>query len=149
MGGVRHVYLTSYQLSHALPDGVLRCQCTVYPPKGYEHYPKVDWTDIRQGDGSWIRPRVFMDQFDPPKAYHDALMKLYESRIIEATSWAVNLQSDVALCCWCPYDRAAQRQLHEHGSFICHTEVLGEFLENRIGLRVWRDADRAKMLSLS
>lgn len=145
---MRHVYLTSYLRSHALPEGVTAYSCTVYPPRGYEHYPKIVWTDIRNG-GAWTRPRNFIGLPDPPAAYHDALYALYVTRLDEARAWAASLLSDVALCCWCPYDRSAQRQLEDHGSFICHTEVLAEFIERELGLRVWLDFDRRRMKALA
>ena len=140
-----HVFITSFQLSHELPAGVSKHAVTVYAPKGYEAYSKIDWTDIRQADGTWTRPRNFVGEPDPLASYWRALFELYDSRRAEAERWRDGLLGDVALCCWCPHDRAAQRQLAEHGSFVCHTGPLGQWIETRLGLRVWYDQARREM----
>lgn len=144
---LRHVYLTSFFLSHCLPPGVEPMSVAVYQPRGF-NYPKVAWADIRPDGEHWIRPRDFISQPDPLKAYHDALFALYESRIEAARYWANTLQNDVALCCWCPNDRAARRQIEQFGSFVCHTAVLSEFIFRRLGLAVWEDGDRRHMAVL-
>lgn len=116
----------------------------VYQPKGYK-YPKVAWTDIRDASGKWTRPREFLDHDDPALAYFDAMLAHYDARLDEAREWAQNAPDKVALCCWCPYDRAAKRQIEEFGSFICHTGPLGLFIEDRLGVTVTYDIDRDKM----
>ena len=143
---MRNVYLTSFFRSHELP--AVPHSCAVYPPKGYEHLPKVAWTDIRDDTGRWIRPRDFIMQPRPLQAYRDALYAQYLGRLDEARAWAQGLIWDVALCCWCPYDKAARRQLEQFGSFVCHTAVISEFVENELGLRVWEDGDRRRMAVL-
>ncbi len=154
MGGdapamIRHVYLTSFQKSHALPPGVELRSAAVYQPTGYA-YPKVDWTDIRADGHHWIRPRDFIGNHEPLLAYRQALLNVYLGRLDAARAWAQSLTSDVALCCWCPYDKAAQRQLHQFGSFVCHTAVVGEFIYNFLDdLRVWEDEDRRSMAVLT
>lgn len=136
-----HALITSFRRSHELPVPVF--SAAVYQPQGY-NYEKADWCDIRR-DGAWIRPRDFVGQGDDPLLlYHNALLNLYAERAHEISNWLDGVGNDFALCCWCPYDRAAQRQLHEHGSFVCHTAVIGEVLEN-FGVRVWYDDDRRRM----
>jgi len=94
--------------------------------------------------------------------YHDTLLEMYEQRYhLEArgTGQAVELEgvlggayfggdgeNDVALCCWCPYDKAAKRQLADYGSFICHSWPVESFLKE-LGVEVVRDADREQMVS--
>lgn len=147
--------MTSFQRSHGLTMPVF--SAAVYQPKGYE-LPKADWTDIRR-DGRWIRPRDFVTESgvyvgDPLESYARALFELYDSRIEEAQRWFHEVAQDyhtlggIALACWCPYDRAAQRQLGEHGSFVCHTGPLGSWIESRLGHRVWNDTDRARMKAI-
>lgn len=145
---MKNVYLTSFFKSHGLPDGVVPYSAAVYQPKGYG-YPKVPWTDIRPDGGQWIRPREFLSEANPLDGYRKALLDLYGGRKDEACAWRDSLAHDVALCCWCPYDRAAQRQLGDFGSFVCHTAVLGEFIYNELGVAVWEDADRRKMAVLT
>jgi hypothetical protein len=123
----------------------------MYQPKGYL-YDRLDWALIGQPDGSgWIRPRNFIQRADPLSAYHDALLMQYIGRTETAKAWFDYMDDTfdgVTFCCWCPHDRAAQRQMEEHGSFVCHTDVLAEFIETRLGHRVWFDYDRRRMKAL-
>lgn len=139
------VYLTSFFKIKELPEGVEPFSAAVYQPKGY-NLEKPMWTDIRQ-DGKWTRPRNFLEEDDPAEAYFEAMLKMYRSREVDARWWLQFVMADkrdVALCCWCPYDRAARRQLEEFGTFICHTGPLGTFIEE-LGYDVLYDEDRLKM----
>lgn len=142
------IYLTSFFKAKELPDDVTRYSAAVYQPAGYR-FPKAEWTDIRDSDGEWIRPRNFLTSAEPHQAYRERLLRLYHSRISEAQRWleTQGFQS-ASLHCWCPYDKAAQRQLKEWGSFICHTAVIGEFLSTELKVPVWYDADRLRLLPL-
>lgn len=143
------IYLTSFFKSKELPEHVERYSAAVYQPKGYT-FPKVDWTDIRDSTGAWTRPRNFVDDEFPAQSYRESLYALYLSRIHTAREWVdLLVRRDAALCCWCPSDKAAQRQLEEFGSFICHTAVLGEFISTEFSVPVWYDADRVRMSVLT
>jgi hypothetical protein len=143
------IFITSFFEITNLPEGVKPWSAAVYQPKGYE-LPKAEWTDIRDKSGRWIRPREFIGTDNPPAAYREALYELYNSRMIPALQWYNKVRgTDVALCCWCPHDKAAQRQLEEFGSFICHTAVLGEWLHSTTGVPVWYDSARLQMLPLT
>lgn len=144
---MNNVYLSSFFRAKQLPEGVVPYSAAVYQPSGYA-FPKVAWTDIRK-NGAWIRPRNFLHEDNPVKAYHDALYDHYRTRTEEAVEWAKTCDHDVALCCWCPFDKAARRQLKEWGSFICHTAVLSEFVYNELGVPVWEDGDRRHMAVLN
>lgn len=112
--------------------------------------PKAVWTDIRDHAGNWTRPRNFEGFANPLQSYRTALLNLYGERVIEAQRWLDALEGhDAALCCWCPSDKAAQRQLKDYGSFICHTGVLGEFISTTFNIPVWYDADRLRMTVLT
>lgn len=137
------IHMTSFFASKKLDQGITPLSCAVYQPKGFK-YPKVMWTDIRDDEGNWIRPRLFVNEENPLNAYWEAMRKHYLHRQDEALAWLDSFRGPVALCCWCPYDRAAQRQLKEFGTFICHTGPLGEFLED-LGAVVWYDEDRRKL----
>jgi hypothetical protein len=143
-----HVYFTSYRRMGYLPEGVRPFACTVYPPKGFEEIPKAPWTDIRDSHGEWVRPRRYVDQPNPLKAYREALLSQYVGRIFEAKLWSDLHPYDVAFLCWCPYDRRAQEQLELHGSYVCHTSVLAEFIEIKLFIRCWLDTDRNHMAGL-
>ena len=144
---MKNVYLTSFFQSHSLPDDVVPMSAAVYQPKGYS-YPKVDWTDIRNLDGEWIRPRDFIQFAHPLQAYRDALYQQYMLRRALAIHWRDTTPHDVALCCWCPHDRAAKRQMEQFGSFVCHTAVLSEFIYRELGVAVWEDGERRHMAVL-
>lgn len=143
-----NVYLTSFFKVKQLPSNVEVFSAAVYPPKGYEALPKADWTDIRDSRRNWIRPRNYINAEWPLAAYRQALWRLYLGRQLEASAWLSVRQGDVALCCWCPRDRAAQEQLARWGSFVCHTAVLGEFIDKTFHVPVWYDADRLKLAVL-
>ncbi len=109
------------------------------------------------------------------RRYHDTLLKMYQKRWSQQTHWeegtegahfggrvctaecfiryvnrvqhTSSLISDVALCCWCPYNRAAQRQLADYGSFVCHSWPVETFLKE-LGIEVKRDKDRERMVRL-
>jgi hypothetical protein len=144
----KHVYITSFFKSHLVPKEVEKFSAAVYPPKGYEWMPKAMWTDIRDKQGNWTRPRNFEKAENPLMAYRNALWELYSEREREAVRWLSEREGAIALCCWCPADRPAQRQLKEWGSFVCHTAVLGEFI-TALGHRVWYDSDRLRMAVLT
>lgn len=79
----------------------------------------------------WIRPRMFAHYKEPLVEYGHELYQLYKLRKDRIERWVDHVQGkSVALCCWCPYDKAAQRQLKEHGSFVCHLGVVAWFLTN-------------------
>lgn len=145
---MNNVYLTSFQASHALPPGVVPMSAAVYQPKGYA-YEKVAWTDIRYDGEHWIRPREFVDAQNPLAAYREALYGLYMARKNDAELWVGMVPEDVALCCWCPYERAARRQIEQWGSYVCHLSVVGEFIYNELGVAIWTDGDRRNMAVLT
>lgn len=143
------IYLTSFFREKELPSDVRRYSAAVFQPKGYQ-FEKANWTDIRDSAGRWTRPRNFLGERKPAESYRRALLGIYQGRVDEAQRWLGSLQSrDAALLCWCPYDKAAKRQIEEWGSFICHTAVLGEFLRTTFGVPVWYDADRLQLLPLT
>lgn len=142
------VYITSFAMSRHLPPGVESWSAAVYQPKGF-NYPKATWADIRR-NGVWTRPRDFTAAANPLEDYRKSLLSLYESRHEEISAWLQRVgPGPVALCCWCPYDKAAQRQLKEWGSFVCHTAVIGEYLSAKLKVVVWYDADRLKLTTLT
>lgn len=138
------IFITSFFKTKELPEGVVPYSAAVYQPRGYT-LEKAGWTDIRI-DGKWIRPRLFLSDEDPAAAYWRFMMDMYRSRTDAAHEWLETHHNyhDCALCCWCPFDRAAKRQLEEHGTFICHTGPLGAFLEE-LGVEVLYDKDRERM----
>lgn len=144
------VYLTSFFQSSKLNPSIKRWSGAVYQPKGY-NYPKADCWDIRK-DGKWIRPREFLEAEKPLIEYRNALWELYDSRRPQIEQWLGQHGWDeqfAAVCCWCPSDKAAKKQLDLFGSFVCHTSVVGEYLSEEMKIPVWYDSDRLKMAVLS
>lgn len=143
-------YLTSFKrardIEYADPYAEV-FSAAVYQPKGF-NYPKLDFFDIRDAKGKWTRPRDFVDKDRPLRAYRDALLGLYAPRYDAIESWARSRTKHSALCCWCPYDLAAERQLVTWGTFVCHTDVIRIVL-TEMGFYVTMDDDRKKMVNLS
>jgi len=142
------IYLTSFKKSTGLPTGIGKWSAAVYQPKGF-NYPKASCFDIRDFTGRWIRPREFIAEKEPLFMYRRTLLKLYKSRAKKILNWLGNTKGDVALCCWCPYEKAAQLQLEEWGSFVCHLFVVGEYLADYTEELVWYDSDRLHMAVLT
>ena len=151
----RQIILTSFfrarEIEKDLPSSLVKdhfYSAAVYQPKTF-FYKKLDFFDIRDSSGAWTRPRDFLAYDDPLAAYHDALMTLYYERLPAIQTWLRDMSKamDALVCCWCPYDRAAQRQIKEHGSFVCHTAVMYEVLKD-LGANVVLDNDRDKMVPL-
>jgi hypothetical protein len=113
--------------------------------------------DIREdGIGMWTLPRyfVFTDRAgkqtntneDVLQRYRDRLLGMYEARLKGARFPDV-LHEDIALCCWCPYEKAAKRQLETYGTFVCHSVAVEAFLQKH-GIEVVRDKDRERMVRI-
>ncbi len=154
------VFLTSFKKYHEneVPDGWKGYSISVYQPHWFKALPKIDGFDIRDSNGNWIRPRDFIpanhDASKPSKmildSYRDALVSLYNQRRYQLMSDLSVLQFNckvAVLCCWCPYDKAAKRQLKDYGSFICHSAAVEVWLKKN-GFDVLRDKDREKMVCL-
>jgi hypothetical protein len=140
------ILLTSFRNGEGLVNHMPVWSAAVYQPRGID-FPKAQWADIRDENGVWTRPRNFVDQPRPLVSYKEALWTLYSNREEEIAEWLrENHTDEVAMCCWCPYDRAAQRQLKEWGSFVCHTAVMGLYLENIFEIEVHYDGDRDRMV---
>lgn len=127
----------------------------VYQPKQFPALPKLDLFDIRE-NGKWIRPRDFMGEGHDATQPDSFLLEQYRLKLVAlyAERWAAylhehrkfpfDINADLTFCCWCPYDRAAQRQLKDYGSFVCHTWPIESFLTT-MGIAVVRDKDREQM----
>lgn len=144
-------HLTSFRVNAEMglgdePD-TTSWSSAVYQPHWLPQLPKAEWMDIRPDrSGQWIRPREFMEQENPLDGYFQALAELYQSRMGEVEDWIAGLTTRFnVICCWCPYDKAAKRQLQEWGTFVCHTAAVGQFLEE-LGFDVGIDEDRYKMV---
>ena len=81
-----------------------------------------------------------------PKAYSDAYFAGLRSRRREVEAWLAGLDpgEDLALCCWCNAGFGkAKEQIAEHGTFVCHTMLIGKLVRKyRRDVRVEPDQDR-------
>lgn len=78
--------------------------------------------------------------------YYETLMEyyktVYESDILP---WMEDLSNDNVdiLCCWCPYSISTKRQMNSYQSFVCHTGIIGQMVnEVRPDIDVYMDIDR-------
>jgi len=103
----------------------------VYQPKGYT-FPKVDWMDIRDDDGLWIRPNRYLHYPQPAQGYLLNLYSHYQTRRYAADWWVDNLRHDETnyVACWCPNERAAVKQINDFGTYICHLSVVEVFIND-------------------
>lgn len=130
------IYLCSFKTYHEakieLPQ-TRAWSAAIYQPKWFHPLPAATCWDIRR-KGKWIRPREFLNKDKPHIAYSDYLDMVYESRKEEIGRWLEHVEREdggAILCCWCPNDKAAQRQLKEFGSFVCHLSVIYRYLLRR------------------
>lgn len=154
------VFLTSFRRWHTnpKPKGWFGYSIAVYQPKWFPQLPKIQGFDIRDDGGRWIRPRDFIppdhDASLPSRdilyGYREALIDLYNSRyesLMDELDLIRRMDVVPALCCWCPYDTAAKRQIEDYGSYICHSAAVEVWLRQR-GIKVIRDKDRQNMVDL-
>lgn len=100
----------------------------MWQPRGYDLPTASCWL-IADDYGRWKRPRDFLDKEEPHLAYSESLFLQYQSRKNEIRRWLYGVgKRDVYLCCWCPYDKAGQRQLRDFGSFCCHLAIVAAYL---------------------
>jgi hypothetical protein len=151
-------YLTSFKRWHRGevdfpdPESLTAYSIAVYQPRWYPELPTLQTFDIRDG-GRWTRPADFIPADHNPEEpdavlldkYHDSLVGLYWSRRHDP-ALAPLFKDHVALCCWCPYDKAAQRQLRDYGTFVCHSWAVETVLLSW-GVEVVRDDDREWMVA--
>jgi hypothetical protein len=151
------IYLSSFRQYHT-GDIARRIgqpfSIAVYQPQWWKEVPEAPLFNILNEKGDWIRPREFIppnhDGTKPSQkvlqAYFEALFALYDTRRDQIRFWLRSQDVPrIGLLCWCPYDRAAKRQLEDFGSFVCHSAAVGEYLK-RLGYRVLRDVDRKRMV---
>lgn len=170
------ILLTSFKRYHANDYALAPLpgySIAVYQPRWFPQLPKLDVFDIRDAAGQWVRPRNFIPDFtdydnytenrpaDPVllQRYHDTLAGMYRERTrasglalavgdleLARAVYPTSEGRDIALCCWCPYDKAAKRQIESYGSFVCHSWPV-ETVLCELGYDVVRDADRQEMVS--
>ena len=136
------ILLTSFRRAQSKDFSFPKIPCfsaAVYQPKNC-NFPKAKWADIRWPGGTWIRPREFVEWDHPLNGYFGNLLALYLSRTDEIMKW-LHKHPKAALLCWCPYEKAAQRQIRQHGTFVCHLGVVEAYLRQQ-GMQVKVDDDR-------
>jgi hypothetical protein len=151
------IFLTSFKRYFDSKCAVPGYSIAVYQPRWYPKLPKIDMFDIRDENGQWTLPRNFVifDEFgeqknsdmDVLRDYHDTLVAMYHTRF-KILGSIPEITKDAALCCWCPYEKAAKRQLEHYGTFVCHSMAVETFLKE-IGIEVVRDKDREKMVMIT
>lgn len=151
------IILTSFQQRHLMKDILKQWQpkwkaysIAVYQPQWFDTLPKCSAFNILDKNNIWIRPRNYEKFRKPLVQYGQDLYELYHTRRARIERWLTLIQKyeRVYLCCWCPYDRAAQRQIKQHGTFVCHSAAVEWFLRENFGIVCIRDNDRDKMIEL-
>src|SRR3990170_1746497 len=135
------IYLTSFYQYHRSThrDRVPGYSIARWQPKWYQPLPA-----LRLFHPGQIRPRDFGGDL---QAYHETLLVIFRQRYTshDQRKWPWKQNGDIALCCWCPYAKAATRQIKEFGTFVCHSWPAETFLKE-LGLEVIRDGDRKGMM---
>ena len=121
----------------------------VYQPNWYEQLEQADVFEIRDRDGTWIRPQLFANSANPLQAYGDELYWLYTTRMMLVNNFLKQFHNNDRLifCCWCPYEKRTKAQINRYGSYVCHTGVIKWFIEKEFGgIKVIVDEDRRNMI---
>ena len=122
----------------------------MYQPKWYEALPTLDMFLINDEHGNWIKPGNFQDS--PVEEYAGVLSHEYHKRYDDIWKWLETNKlfknTDIALCCWCPHASAASKQIAQHGTYICHSAVVEQFLMEHFDVEVVRDAERSNMIKI-
>jgi hypothetical protein len=157
------VLLTSFKRFHANTSSkrIPGYSIAVTQPDWQPELPMLHLFDIRDPNngGAWTKVRDFVDEsgddLGAVKRYHEHLLDMYQRRYTYEQSLGQlgtqiaelipMFRHDVALCCWCPYTKAAKSQIERFGTFVCHSMVVETFLR-RGGLKVVRDKDREKQM---
>ncbi|MCK5021579.1 MAG: hypothetical protein KAS32_31515, partial [Candidatus Peribacteraceae bacterium] len=78
--------------------------------------------------------------------YKQMLYDFYDSVMdTEIKPWVESLNpSNIdVLCCWCPFSESTRNQIKEHGTFVCHTGLIGKMVhEMRPEIEIYMDMDR-------
>ena len=113
-------------------------------PRGF-YYPVLDFFAPQTDNGIPLLLRHFDD---PVNGYKDAYYALMRLRYRLIQGWVNNIPAGtkIALCCWCnnTYGQGS-RQVQEHGTFVCHTVLIGQIIKKiRPEVTIVLDPDREK-----
>lgn len=89
---------------------------------------------------------------DPLNGYRNDLREAYAARWRAIKQWLNNLDNkqDIYLCCWCPYSTQTSSQITVHGTFACHTGLIGQMIRrHRPDIDLIMDKDREQWLTPS
>ncbi len=81
--------------------------------------------------------------------YKYSLFEYYVSNMNIIQLWlkTLDIDTDIMLCCWCPYSNNTKNQIKEFGTFVCHTGLIGKLINKyRPDIEILLDNDRHKLL---
>jgi hypothetical protein len=82
--------------------------------------------------------------------YKEKLMEFYRSVWdSDIVPWVMELvpgNIDI-VCCWCPYSNSTRKQMSVYNSFVCHTGIIGDVINDiNPDIEVYMDMDRHNYL---
>lgn len=140
------VILTSFQKSKSLTCS--KFSVSFFQPQGIR-YPTLNFLTATDKNGNTLHLRNL--EVDTIWEYENKLKEKYKARWREISEWleSLNPNTDIALCCWCPYSNTSRKHLEKYGKFFCHTLLIGKMVEKyRPDINVVMDDDR-KVKALS
>ena len=115
-----------------------------FQPEGFD-YPALEFLSAVDKNGDKLL-------LGDPLEFEDRLKEGFKARWNEIDEWLKSLSNDrhIALACWCPYSKQSQKQLKEHGSFYCHTGLIGKLIkQHRPEIEIILDDDRENHLAVN
>ena len=141
------IILTSFHKSRSILKRLQSRSPNIYSvarkqPAGYS-YPNLPFLAAIDIHGQKINLHGVED---PINSYRRTLYEYYNSVCDDIMQWVVSLESQNVdiICCWCPYSISTKEQIRVHGTFVCHTGLIGKIInEYRPDIEVFMDTDRA------
>ena len=106
-------------------------------------WPELSFLAATDAYGRPLRLRNYPDA--PIAGYCAAYGEALAARWAAVRQWLDGLSPDAhaVLACWCPHSSVGRRQVAEHGTFFCHTMLIGEVIRTaKPDVLVHPDRDR-------
>lgn len=141
------IILTSFKESRNLLKRSGFCNANMFSvsrfqPKGFS-YQNLHFLAAMDTDGNKLNLR---GRKNPLVGYKNDLLLYYKSVWDEIVEWVETLDNDEIdmLCCWCPHANHSKDQMESHGSFVCHTGLVGRLINRlRPDITVYMDRDHS------
>jgi hypothetical protein len=98
-----------------------------WQPAGF-NYPELLFLAPFDNQGRKI---LLRDSINSLEGYRKAFIGGYVARWEEVKPWLDSLipETNMVLCCWCPYSKPSREQLKKFGTYACHLGLIAQLIE--------------------